>query len=441
MKKDYSIEDVPFNTFLMPLWVFKEENHAVTVVVPKELSSLGVNLVNSRYRIPLQNTINEMFNYTDSEVIFVSEQDIDLPESQEKDTVSEAPVLDIRHQEANLNPDYTFETFVVGKNNQMAQAASLAVAEEPGKYYNPLFLYGGSGLGKTHLMHSIAHFILDHNENLRVLYVDSEAFTNELIKAIRTGNNSEMIKFRDKYRNIDVLLIDDIQFIIGRESTQEEFFHTFNTMQMAGKQIIMSSDKPPKDLKILEERFISRFSGGLIVDINPPDYETRMAILLKKAERENIEIGDDVIQYIAENIKSNIRELEGAFNKVMASGKFYKREINVELAEYALHDIISQDEGHVVTSGYILDVVSDYYHVSKEDITGTSRRAKVVLPRQVVMYFCKDIINMPLKSIGELLGDRDHSTVINGITKLEREMSEDDNLRNTLDLLRKKITS
>ena len=339
----------------------------------------------------------------------------------------------------NLNPKYTFDTFVVGSNNKFAHAASLAVAESPGEIYNPLFLYGGVGLGKTHLMHSIAHFILQKNPSSRILYVTSEEFTNEVIEAIRNSNNTAMTKFREKYRNIDVLLIDDVQFIIGKESTQEEFFHTFNSLHSAKKQIIISSDKPPKDMEILEERFRSRFEWGLIADITLPDYETRMAILHKKEEMDGYDINEEVIKYIANNIKSNIRELEGAINKVMAFAKLEKKEVTLELAEQALKDIISPDEKKVITPDYIISMVAEHFDVTVDDLCGNKRNSKIVTPRQIAMYLCREIISTPLKSIGKCLGNRDHTTIMHGIDKIEKEINNDENLKNTIETLKKKI--
>ena len=304
---------------------------------------------------------------------------------------------------------------------------------------NPLFIYGGAGLGKTHLMHSIAHYIIEHDENSKVLYVTSEEFTNELIETIRNGNNSAMSKFREKYRNIDVLLVDDIQFIIGKESTQEEFFHTFNSLHSAKKQIIISSDKPPKDMEILEERFRSRFEWGLIADITLPDYETRMAILHKKEELEGYNISEEVINYIATNIKSNIRELEGAFNKVMASSKLEKKEVTLELAEQALKDIISPNEQKVITPDYIISVVAEHYHVTVTELCGNKRSSKIVMPRQIAMYLCREILDTSLKTIGKNLGNRDHTTVMHGIEKIENELKTNENLKNSIDILKKKI--
>lgn len=435
LKKEYQISEVPFNTWLKPLKVYTAENNVVTIIVPSELAGLGLSYISNKYKLPLQVTISVVTGLDECEVRFIPEDEV--PEK-EIPTYDER-VLDSRYEEAHLNPKYTFDTFIVGSNNKFAQAAALAVAESPGDTYNPLFIYGGAGLGKTHLMHSIAHYIIDNNENSKVLYVTSEEFTNELIETIRNGNNSAMSKFREKYRNIDVLLVDDIQFIIGKESTQEEFFHTFNSLHSAKKQIIISSDKPPKDMEILEERFRSRFEWGLIADITLPDYETRMAILHKKEELDGYNISEEVIKYIATNIKSNIRELEGAFNKVMASSKLEKKEVTLELAEKALKDIISPDQQKVITPEYIISVVAEHYHVTTADLCGNKRSSKIVMPRQIAMYLCRDIIDTSLKTIGKNLGNRDHTTVMHGIEKIEKELQTNDNLKNSIDTLRKKI--
>ena len=345
-------------------------------------------------------------------------------------------------KKTNLNPKYTFDTFVIGSNNRFAHAASVAVAESPGKEYNPLFLYGGVGLGKTHLMHSVAHYILQKDPTKKVLYVTSEVFTNELIDSIRNGNNTSMTKFREKYRNIDVLLIDDVQFIIGKESTQEEFFHTFNALHSANKQIIISSDRPPKDMETLEARLQSRFEWGLIADISSPDYETRMAILRKKEELDGYNIDDEVIRYIATNIKSNIRELEGALNKLVALSNLEKREINISMAEEVLKDIISPNSKREVTPQVILDVVAEHYGVSSSDIIGSKRNSEIVVPRQIVMYLCREITDTSYKAIGILLGNRDHSTIISGDSKVRDKLaSGDSSLKSNIDTIKKKLSA
>lgn len=432
VKTEHELSDVSFKTWLKPLTIHSIDDQMVTILVPSQ--QVGLNYISKKYALPLKVAISELTG-SDYDIKFVLPEDIqnvekDVPVSTNYNTSMEM---------ANLNPKYTFDTFVVGSNNKFAHAASLAVAESPGEIYNPLFLYGGVGLGKTHLMHSVAHFILERNPSTKILYTTSEEFTNELIEAIRNGNNTAMTKFREKYRNIDVLLIDDIQFIIGKESTQEEFFHTFNSLHSAKKQIIISSDKPPKDMEILEERFRSRFEWGLIADITLPDYETRMAILHKKEEMDGYDINEEVIKYIANNIKSNIRELEGAINKVMAFAKLEKKEVTLELAEQALKDIISPDEKKVITPDYIISMVAEHFDVTVDDLCGNKRNSKIVTPRQIAMYLCREIISTPLKSIGKCLGNRDHTTIMHGIDKIEKEINNDENLKNTIETLKKKI--
>ena len=433
VKTEHELSTISFNTWLKPLKIYEVKDNVVTILVPD--GQVALSYVNKKYKLALQVIISEVAEMEDCEIHFILPEDVTTPmhSPAEKLPLTKSQK---RAEEAHLNPKYTFDTFVVGSNNKLAQAAALAVAESPGDIYNPLFIYGGSGLGKTHLMHSIAHFIIDNNENLDVLYVTSEDFTNEVIDCIRNGN---MEKLRKKYRNIDVLLVDDIQFIIGKDSTQEEFFHTFNSLHSSGKQIIISSDKPPKDMEILEERFRSRFEWGLITDISLPDYETRMAILHKKEEMDGYRIDDAVIKYIADNIKSNIRELEGAFNKVVAFAKLEQKEVSLSLAEQALKDIILPDQSKVVTTEYIIAVVAEHFSIDPSDLTGNKRSSKVVVPRQIVMYLCRELTNTSLKSIGKLLGGRDHTTVMHGIEKIEHEIQVDSNLNNTIDILKKKI--
>ena len=433
VKTEHDLSDVSFNTWLKPLTVYEVVDNVVTIIVPSE--QVGLNYISKKYKLPLQVTISEVTGMENCDINFILPEDVP-----KKETVSQkAQSQDARCEEAHLNPKYTFDTFVVGSNNKFAQAAALAVAESPGDTYNPLFIYGGAGLGKTHLMHSIAHFIIDHDENSKVLYVTSEEFTNELIETIRNGNNSAMTKFREKYRNIDVLLVDDIQFIIGKESTQEEFFHTFNSLYSANKQIIISSDKPPKDMEILDERFRSRFEWGLIVDITLPDYETRMAILHKKEDMDGYNVSEDVIKYIANNIKSNIRELEGAFNKVVAYAKLEKKEVTLELAEQALKDIVAPNENKQITADYIISMVAEHFNVSTADLCGNKRSSKIVMPRQVAMYLCREILAIPLKNVGQYLGNRDHKTVMHGVEKIEKELQTNEQLQSTIDTLKKKI--
>lgn len=337
---------------------------------------------------------------------------------------------------SNLNPRYIFSSFVVGNSNRMAHAASLAVAESPAKAYNPLFLYGDVGLGKTHLMHSIAHYILEQKPSTKVLYASSETFTNELINSIKDDKNEE---FRNKYRNIDVLLIDDIQFIAQKERTQEEFFHTFNTLHESNKQIIISSDRPPKEIKTLEDRLRSRFEWGLIADIQPPDYETRIAILRKKAETDTLIVPDDVMAFIAKSIVSNIRELEGALTWIVAYATLTNQEITIDLAENALKDIFSEKAAIQINTELIQNIVASYYNIRTEDICGSKKPKNIAYPRQIAMYLSRKILDISLPKIGEQFGGRDHTTVIHACSKIERELESDTNLQKTIFELEKRI--
>ena len=436
IKIEHDVSDVSYSAWLEPLKVYKVEGNVVTIIVTN--GSMALSYINKKYILPLKVAIAETTG-EDFEISLVLPEEI-KEEVTPQPALAAAPVsLNENIEKANLNPRYTFDTFVVGNNNKMAHAASVAVAESPGEAYNPLFIYGGVGLGKTHLMHSIAHFVLQKNPSAKVLYVTSEYFTNELIDSIRNGNNSTMSKFREKYRNIDVLLIDDIQFIIGKESTQEEFFHTFNSLHGAKKQIVISSDKPPKDMEILEDRLRSRFEWGLIVDISSPDYETRMAILRKKEELDGYKIDDEVIEYIAKNVKSNIRELEGSLNKIMAYANLEQKDINLDLAEKVLKDIISPNQKRIITPELILDIVAEHFDLTASDLIGNKRNSKIVFPRQIAMYLCRNMTEVTLKNIGKVLGGRDHTTIMNGISKIENEVETSDSTREIIDILKKKI--
>ena len=395
VKEEHELTDISFKTWLEPLKVFDVKDNTLYILVPDE--QMGLNYITKKYTLPIKVAVAEIIG-KDYEIEFV------LPE-QAKSMRTPKPMAFVNTEsidKSSLNPNYTFDTFVVGNNNKLAHAASLAVAESPGEVYNPLFLYGGVGLGKTHLMHSIAHFIQSNNPDVKILYVSSETFTNELIEAIRNGNNTAMTKFREKYRNIDVLLIDDIQFIIGKESTQEEFFHTFNELYLAKKQIVISSDKPPKDM-------------------------------------ENFHLDDEILKYIATNIKSNIRELEGALNKLLAYSNLEQTEITMEVAMKELQNIISPDKPREITPQLIIDVVCEHFHITKEQMISKSRSNDIAKPRQIAMYLCKNMTGVSLENIGELLGGRDHSTVIHGINKVEAELQTNEATVNLLNTIKKKI--
>ena len=333
---------------------------------------------------------------------------------------------------AMLNPKYTFETFVVGPSNRLAHAASLAVAENPADAYNPLFIYGGVGLGKTHLLQAIGHVC--QRKALRVLYVSSEEFTNDLINSIRNHTTEH---FRDKYRTIDILLVDDIQFIAGKESTQEEFFHTFNTLYAANKQIVISSDRPPKAILTLEERLRSRFEGGLIADIQPPDLETRIAILRFKAEAQPLSVPDEVIDLIAHRVLSNVRELEGALNRVVAYAKLTGRPLTLEVASVALRDLLPRRES--ISLEQILEAVASFYGVKVEDLKGRRRSKELVRPRQMAMYLMREEVKASLPQIGEALGGRDHTTVLYGHRKICDQIERDEGLRRELLAIKERL--
>ena len=432
VKIEHDISDISFDTWMRPLDVYAVEEDTLYILAPFEPMALGY--IQKKYYLPLNVAIVEITG-KEYDIRFV------LPEDAKALSVNKTPkkVGSLNGSNSNLNPNYTFETFVVGGNNRFAQSAALAVAESPGETYNPLYIYGGPGLGKTHLMHSIGHFILDQNPNAKVIYVTSEEFTNEVIDSIRNGNASSMSKFRDKYRTVDVLMIDDIQFIIGKESTQEEFFHTFNALQTQGKQIILTSDKPPKEMEILEERIRSRFEWGLMADIGIPDYETRMAILRKKAESDNFNIDDEILNYIANNIKSNVRELEGALNKLLAYNNLVKTEITMEIAQQELQNIITPDKPREVTPQLIIEVVTEHFNISMDQMVSKSRSSDIAKPRQIAMFLCNKMTDSSLDVIGSFLGGRDHSTIIHGIKKIKEEYETNDGTKSLIDTIMKKI--
>ena len=436
VKVEHELSDISFKTWLQPLKIHSVSDNIVTILVPSE--QMGIDYITKKYMFPIKVAIAE-FTGKEFDIEFILPEQAKQAERDQMFAVMNTLDHSANAEKANLNPKYTFDTFVVGNNNKFAHAAALAVAESPGKMYNPLFIHGGAGLGKTHLMHSIAHFVLHENPEKKVLYVTSETFTNELIESIRNGNNTAMTKFREKYRNVDVLLIDDIQFIIGKEATQEEFFHTFNDLHGNKKQIIISSDKPPKDIETLEARLRSRFEWGLIADISSPDFETRMAILHKKEENDGYNIDNDVIEYIATHIKSNIRELEGALNKLVALSNLENREITVKLAEEALKDIVSPDEKKEITPALIISVVAEHFHISVDDIKSNKRNSEVVFPRQIAMYLCSNMTSVGLKKIGAEMGGRDHPTVLHGSRKIASDLKTSETVKNTVEIIKKKI--
>ena len=432
VKEEHELTDISFTYWLKPLSVCNIEGSKLYILVPSE--DVGINYITKKYKLPIKVAIAEITGI-DYDLEFISPEQADRFKSRKSKNSSFAKST----EKSNLNPNYTFESFVVGNNNKFAHAASLAVAESPGEVYNPLYIYGGPGLGKTHLMQSIGHFILQQQPEKKVIYVTSEQFTNEVIDSIRNGNASAMTKLRDKYRTVDVLMIDDVQFIIGKESTQEEFFHTFNVLHSARKQIILSSDKPPKDMETLEERIRSRFEWGLLADIGYPDYETRMAILRRKEEIDGFHLDDEVLDYIAINIKSNIRELEGALNKLIAFSNLEDTVITMDVAVRELQNIISPDKPKEITPQLVIEIVAEHFNISTDQMISKNRSSEIAKPRQIAMYLCKNMTSAQLETIGALLGGRDHSTIIHGIKKITEEYQNEENFHHLIETIKNKI--
>ncbi|MFY4776219.1 chromosomal replication initiator protein DnaA [Metabacillus sp. RGM 3146] len=414
-----------FDTWLKSTKAHGLQGDTLTITAPNEFAR---DWLESRYLHLIAQTIYDLTG-EELAIKFV------IPANQNEEEI--LPKTPIRHLSKDedeqtelprnmLNPKYTFDTFVIGSGNRFAHAASLAVAEAPAKAYNPLFIYGGVGLGKTHLMHAIGHYVLDHKPSAKVVYLSSEKFTNEFINSIR---DNKAVDFRNKYRSVDVLLIDDIQFLAGKEQTQEEFFHTFNTLHEESKQIVISSDRPPKEIPTLEDRLRSRFEWGLITDITPPDLETRIAILRKKAKAEGLDIPNEVMLYIANQIDSNIRELEGALIRVVAYSSLINKDINADLAAEALKDIIPSSKPRIVTIQDIQKTVGQHYQIRLEDFKAKKRTKSVAFPRQIAMYLSRELTDSSLPKIGEEFGGRDHTTVIHAHEKISRMLQSDDMLK------------
>ncbi|MBQ8298493.1 MAG: chromosomal replication initiator protein DnaA [Clostridia bacterium] len=425
-----------------------------TAIKPMEILSLTQDTVQLKVQTSYQKTkilepfcadlIKEAFNIVTErelkiEIICVEELALNNKTEDGEESDPTLPIVQSPTSKAAnngvLNPKYTFDSFVIGKSNELAHAAALATAENPGRAYNPLFLYGGVGLGKTHLMQAVGNYVLSQNRAARVLYITGEKFTNELVFSIQSNKNED---FRAKYRNIDLLLVDDIQFISGKERSQEEFFHTFNELYENNKQIVISSDRPPKDLNPLEERLRSRFEWGLITDLSKPDYETRYAILRKKIESDNIIIDEEILSLIANKVESNIRELEGTLNKIVAMASLTNMPITMQLAERALGDLQHSKE-KVITVDYIQSVVAKYYNIDKSDFKVQRRSGDIAFPRQIAMFLAKQLTGQPLVEIGKSFGGRDHTTVIYAINKIESIIKTDPNTRTIVDNIRKMI--
>lgn len=434
LKDESSITGPAIRTFIEPLEIFSYDDGVVTFQIDKEIQGDCIDILQSKYNVHIKVAI-EVVTGENVEIRYIYRTEAVPTYIKEENLTDKYPYLKSGH---------SFDTFVTSRSNSMAHAAAVAVAEAPtSQIYNPLFLYSDSGLGKTHLMHSIARHIIEHHAELNVLYTTSEDFTNQVIEAIRTnkkkGDTAATTNLRKKYRNVDVLLIDDIQFIIGKESTQIEFFNTFEALYQANKQIVISSDKPPRDMDQLDERYRSRFNSGLPVDIQPPDYETSMAILKNYQENESVKLEDKILSYIATNIRSNIRDLEGAYKKVIFLSKLTHQEITLSLAEDALKDIIKPNDSREITVDFIVQIVTDHFNLAEDAIISKRRQNSVVFPRQICMYLCKELTDLSTTDIGAELGNRDHSTVIHGCTKIEEKLKVDNNLQKTIQILKKKI--
>ncbi len=427
------LNEVTYNTWIVSgLKALSFENDCFVL---EAITPFYCNIIRQRYI----NLINTCLTQAAQRPVSVSV--LTPAEAEEHKTVKEQKSAPVNESKTILNPKYTFDTFVVGNNNRFAHAASLAVAEAPADAYNPLFIYGGVGLGKTHLMHAIGHFVLAQNPETRISYLTSEEFTNEVISSIQDRKASS--NFREKYRNIDILMIDDIQFIAGKERTQEEFFHTFNALHDNGKQIIITSDRPPKEIPKLEERLCSRFEWGLLADISKPDLETRIAILRKKAETDHLDIDENVLEMIAENISSNIRELEGCLTRLVlysSLSALSDQPITVALAREALSDVFSKNSPHVLNCDDVMMAVAEYYGVTSDDLRSPKRQRAVAVPRQVAMYICRDMVNASLPVIGNAF-NRDHTTVMHACDKVSEELKTSISLKNLISDIEHKLNN
>lgn len=441
LKTEYSITQVCFNTWLLNLSPHSVNEEDNTITISIDDNNIGKNskeYIQDKYGTFLQVSIEVITGYHLT-LIFVNKSDI-------QDNIPEVKTEPKKNTGNNtsfeLNDKYTFDTFIVGSNNSMAHAAALAVAESPfNNPYNPLFIYGGSGLGKTHLVHSIAHYIMENSPELNVLYVTSEEYTNEIVNAIRNSKQDIGLLniIKKKYREVDILIIDDIQFIIGKEATQEEFFHTFNTLYEQGKQIILTSDKHPNKMEHLDERYRTRFTSGIPVDITSPDYETRLSILKNKNDNSSIKLNDDIIKFIAENIKTNIRDLEGAYNKIILRSKLQHCDITINVAMEDLKDLILTDDNVKITNDYIINIVIEHYGITLEEITSANRSKKIAYVRMVCMYLCRKITNSSYEEIASKFGNRDRTTVLHGFKKIEESLNNDSSVKNDIDILMKII--
>lgn len=424
-----------YNAWFKPISMISATDNSVTIEVPNQLYQ---DWFNKNYYKRVKDSLEQKYQKPINISILVSNKDVSVinTSTPERYNIQTSPRNSSVYKDLMLNPRYSFDNFIVGQSNRFAHAASIAVAQAPAKAYNPLFLYGGVGLGKTHLMQAIAHYVLDHNPSAKIFYVSCESFTNELINAIQ---NRTTLKFRSKFRGLDVLLIDDIHFLSGKDHAQEEFFHTFNTLYDAHKQIILSSDRPPKEIANLEEKLISRFEWGLVTDLQPPDFETRVAILRRKAEMSSVNVPDDVILYIAEKIKTNIRKLEGALLRVVSNTTLIGSELTAQHAEQILQDFIISEEATIVNIDTIQKVVAEYFDIRVADMKSTRRPKSIAFPRQIAMYLARTLTKFSLPEIGESFGGRDHSTVLHACRLIGGKLNSDFGVKKAISTIQQRL--
>ncbi len=431
LKTEYNVSEVSFKTWLLNINLYSvdEENDLAIILVNDNIGENGLNFIKEKYGLFLKTSIAELTGY-------VLNLEFKLKSSVEK--VKQVPPKSKDNLTFNLNPKYTFDTFIVGNNNSLAHAASVAVAESPiNSEYNPLYIYGGPGLGKTHLIHSIAHYILENSPELKILYVTSEQYINEIVEAMRNSKQDRtmMNNFKKKYREVDVLMVDDVQFITGKVSFQEEFFNTFNALYEQGKQIILTSDKHPNQLDHLDERYRSRFNWGLPIDITVPDYETKLAILREKNEQDKANLSEDILKYLAENITTNIRDLEGAFKTLLFRSRLNNSSLTLDEAINDIKDLIVTGGKNSLTNDYIINIVIEHYGITLEEINSKNRSMKISNARQMCMYLCRKLTHSSYESIGASLGKRDRTTVMHGCDKIEKELENNSSLQTEVELL------
>ena len=448
--KETETSEIAYNTWLKPLEVYDIIDNTLYIIYSEDSENRMIALIEKKYNLIIKNTVKEITGNDYNIKIILPDEALKLNSSkqvnkEEKKEDNPEYTNSSNYNESNLNPKYTFSTFVVGRNNKFAQGTAYTVAEAPGEICNPLFICGGPGLGKTHLMHAIGNQIIENDNSKKVLYITAEEFTNEVIEAIRNQKNksheNEMTQFRDKYRNADVLMIDDIQFFVGKENSQDEFFNTFNKLHTSGKQIVISSDKMPKEIEGFEDRYITRFEQGITAEIKIPDYETRVAIIKNKIENRNAYLPDDVIDYIASNIKSNIRSIEGAINKLIVYSDLENTEITIDNAKELLDSIISPDKPKEITPQLIIEVVCEHYGVTPEQLMSKNRSQNIIRPRHVAMYLCTQETDCSQDTIARLLDRKDHSTIINARNNIMEQLKTDYELGSQIEAIKKKINS